>query len=181
MTHSCRKYLLELYHQISEDKSMNYEIVELEQKLVVGKCIVTSNSDPKMGEEIGKLWEKLYDSKCGYYCEIKNRINESAIGLYSDYQQDKYTVTVGAEVSKAENSEFTAKTIIKGKYAKFAVHGNMITAVAKAWGEIWKIKLDRTFAGDFEEYLPCDGCKNKESCNVQICTNCDINIYVAIK
>lgn len=160
---------------------MKYETVELEAKTVVGKSIVTSNSDPKMGEQIGELWQELYNPETGYYGKIKNKVQESSIGLYSDYVGDKYTVTAGAIVSSPENPEFNTKTIIGGKYAKFSVLGNMVTSVAKAWGEIWATKLDRTFTGDFEEYLPCNHCDHKESCNIETCNDCNINIYIAIK
>lgn len=160
---------------------MKYDIVELGQKTVVGKSIVTSNADPKMGEDIGKLWLGLYDEKAGFYCEIKNKANDRSIGLYSDYVGDKYTVTAGAEVTQAENPSFTTKVIPKGKYAKFSVHGNMVTSVAKAWDEIWATKLDRTFTGDFEEYLPCNACDHTDSCDVESCCDCDIEIYVAVK
>lgn len=105
----------------------------------------------------------------GVNASIKNKINEYAIGLYSDYSDDKYCVTVGNEVSKADNQELAVKIIPAGKYAKFSVHGDMQEAVAKAWGEIWKIDMDRSFTGDFEEYLNSDW------------DNADINIYIALK
>lgn len=146
---------------------MNYEVVKLEEKIVVGVSAVTGNSDPDMGKIIGGLWEKLYQS--GISSVIKNKVNEYAIGLYSDYEADKYCVTAGSEVSKAENSDLTIKIIPAGKYAKFSVHGNMEKAVAEAWGEIWQMTLDRSFTGDFEEYLNCDF------------ENCDIDLYVALK
>lgn len=133
---------------------MNYEIVNLEEKTVVGVSAITGNSDPKMGDVIGELWEKLYQG--GVYETIKNKVNEYAIGLYSDYSEDKYEVTAGNEVSKVENDHLTVKIIPEGKYAKFSIRGNMTTAVAEAWGEIWKMDLDRSFTGDFEEYLNCD-------------------------
>lgn len=146
---------------------MNYEVVNLEQKIVVGVSAVTGNSDPKMHEVIGGLWEKLYQG--GISAAIKNKINQYAIGLYSDYSNDQYCVTVGNEVSKAENDELAVKIIPAGKYAKFSIHGNMVKAVAEAWEEIWKIDLDRSFTGDFEEYLNSDW------------DNADINIYIALK
>ncbi len=146
---------------------MNYEIVNLEQKTVVGVSAITGNADPKMGEVIGGLWKKLYQG--GVNATIKNKINEYAIGLYSDYSNDQYCVTAGNEVSKPENDELTVKMIPAGKYAKFFVHGNMEKAVAEAWGEIWKMDLDRSFTGDFEEYLNIDG------------ENADIDIYIALK
>lgn len=146
---------------------MNYEIVNLEQKTVVGLSAVTGNADPKMGEVISGLWEKLYQG--GVNAAIKNKVNEYAIGLYSDYANGQYCVTVGNEVSKPENEELTVKVIPAGKYAKFSVHGDMVKAVAEAWGEIWQMDLDRSFTGDFEEYLNSDW------------ESADINIYVALK
>lgn len=146
---------------------MNYEIVNLEQKTVVGVSAVTSNTDPKMGETIGGLWEKLYQG--GINGSIKNKVNEYAIGLYSDYAGEQYCVTAGNEVSKVENEGLAVKTIPAGRYAKFSVHGHMEKAVAQAWQEIWKVELDRSFTGDFEEYLTADW------------DNADIDIYIALK
>ena len=146
---------------------MNYEIVTLAEKTVVGVSAVTGNNDPKMGEVISGLWEKLYQG--GVNPTIKNKVNDHAIGLYSDYTEDQYCVTAGNEVSKAENHELTVKTIPAGRYAKFSVHGHMVTAVAEAWGEIWKLDLDRSFTGDFEEYLNSDW------------EEADIDIYIALK
>ncbi|MDD3361354.1 MAG: GyrI-like domain-containing protein [Hespellia sp.] len=146
---------------------MNYEIVSLNEKMIVGVSTTTSNEDPKMGEKIGKLWMDLYQG--GVHAKIKNKMNEYAIGLYSDYTEKDYIVTVGNEVSKAENSALTTKIIPAGKYAKFSVHGHMQKAVAEAWDEIWQMDLDRSFTGDFEEYLNSD------------VENCDIDIYMALK
>ncbi len=146
---------------------MNYEIVSLNEKMIVGVSTTTSNEDPKMGEKIGKLWMDLYQG--GVYAKIKNKVNEYAIGLYSDYTEKDYIVTVGNEVSKSENSSLTTKIIPAGKYAKFSLHGHMQKAVAEAWGKIWQMDLDRSFTGDFEEYLNSD------------VENCDIDIYIALK
>lgn len=146
---------------------MKYEIVELKEKILVGISAQTSNSDPDMGAVIGGLWEKLYMQ--GTHQTIKNKASEFAIGLYSDYKDDKYSVTVGVEVSEADNSELTVKVIPAGKYAKFSVHGDMQKAVAEAWEKIWSMDLDRSYTGDFEEYLNSD------------MENADINIYIALK
>ncbi len=111
---------------------MKYEVVNLEEKVIAGISAVTSNNSPKMTEVIGKLWAELYQG--GISQSIKNKVNSYAIGLYSDYSGDNYTVTVGNEISKPENDELTVKVIPAGRYAKFSVHGNMVTAVAEAWG-----------------------------------------------
>lgn len=146
---------------------MNYEIVNLEAKTMVGVNAVTGNDDPQMGKIIGGLWAKLYED--GIQATIKNKVNEYAIGLYSDYTKDSYCVTAGCEVSKPENAELTVKIIPAGKYAKFSVHGDMQKAVAEAWEKIWKMDLNRRFTGDFEEYLNSDW------------ENADINLFIAIQ
>ena len=143
---------------------MNYEIVELKEKTIVGFTARTSNEDPQMGAIIGGLWKQLYTPENTE--KIQNRVNAYAIGLYSDYNKEGYQVTVGFEVSDAESGNgFAVKTIPAGRYAKFSVHGDMIEAVANSWKEIWETPLDRTFTGDFEEYLSQE----------------DIDIYIAIK
>ncbi len=146
---------------------MNYEIVVLEEKTIVGVSAGTGNQDPQMSKIIGGLWEKLFQEDV--YPAIKNKENAYAIGLYSDYSEDSYLVTAGVEVSAAENPELTTKVIPAGKYAKFIMEGEMETIVAEAWEQIWQENLDRTFTGDFEEYLNHDA------------ANAKIAIYIAIK
>lgn len=146
---------------------MEYKIVDLEEKIVVGVSTITGNQDVDMVKKIGDLWVKLYEG--GVNSKILNKVNEFAIGLYSDYRQDGcYTVTAGNEVSKAENKDLTVKIIPKGNYAKFSVKGHMEKAVASAWADIWQTPLDRSFTGDFEEYLNSDF------------ENCSIDIYIAL-
>lgn len=143
---------------------MNYEIVELKEKTIVGFAARTSNEDPQMGAIIGDLWKQLYTPENTE--KIQNRVNAYAIGLYSDYDKEGYQVTAGFEVSDAESGNgFAVKNIPAGRYAKFSVHGDMIEAVTNSWKEIWETPLDRTFTGDFEEYL----------------SQKDIDIYIAIK
>ncbi len=148
---------------------MEYEIVNLEQKIIVGVSAETSNNSPDMGTVIGGLWGKFYQG--GVHEQIKNRVNEFAIGLYSDYVGDKYCVTVGNEVSDVDesNKKLTVKTIPSGKYAKFSICGNMVTAVQHAWQQIWDMDLDRSFTGDFEEYKNAD------------VEHAEVDIYVALK
>ena len=146
---------------------MKYEVVNLEEKIVVGVSAITGNDDPNMGKIIGGLWGKLYEG--GINETIKNKVNEYAIGLYSDYQDNKYLVTAGNEVCKAENEGFTMKKIPAGKYAKFSIEGHMEKAVAEAWNKIWQMDLDRSYAADFEEYLNSDY------------NNAKIDIYISLK
>lgn len=144
---------------------MHYEIVEIKEKIVVGYTGRTSNTSAEMQSIIGGLWQKLYAPECTD--AISNRVNEYAIGLYSDYEGEEYDVTAGFEVSEmpVEDNGFSVKVIPAGKYAKFSIHGDMVSAVANAWEEIWQTPLDRTFTGDFEEYTSMT----------------DIDIYIAVQ
>lgn len=143
---------------------MDYKIVELKEKKIVGFASRTSNDSPEMGDIIGGLWQKLYSPE--NVSKVQNRTNAYAIGLYSDYTETDYKVTAGFEVSELPDSnDYDKEVIPAGKYAKFSVHGDQVKAVAKAWGEIWNTPLDRTYTGDFEEYTSME----------------DIDIYIAIK
>ena len=134
---------------------MNYEIIEMEEKTVIGIATVTNNASPDMGAKIGQLWQKLYS---GAVEKMTGRVNGKCIGLYCDYQQNgDYTVLAGCEIEKSaagknQSTETIVKIIPKGRYAKFVVKGDVQKAVGNAWGEIWKTPLERTFTGDFEEY-----------------------------
>lgn len=148
---------------------MNYEIVELNEKIVAGVKAVTSNQDPKMGEIIGKLWKDFYG---GEVQKLQNRANAKTIGLYCDYgtpNKEDYTVFVGAEVSE-KNQSVETKIIPAGKYAKFEIKGDFVKAVGDCWTKIWQLPLERIFTADFEEY-------QEDSVNGEG----TIIIYIAIK
>jgi predicted transcriptional regulator YdeE len=146
---------------------MNYEIVNLEEKIIVGLKTRTGINDPECQKKISGVWTSLLFD--GFAQSIKNKKSEYAYGVYSNYSETDYDVNVGMEVSKAENSELVTITIPAGKYAKFSIHGHIVHDVTKAWDEIWKMNLDRSFEADFEEYLNND------------MENADINIYVSLK
>ncbi|WP_252249070.1 GyrI-like domain-containing protein [Clostridium sp. VAP23] len=150
---------------------MNYEVVNLNEKKVVGVTARTKNCDDNMTEIIGSLWQNLYEG--GVYNTIKNKSNDKAIGIYSDYESDvnsEYSVTVGCEVSDAENigEDTIVKVIPAGKYAKFIVRGQVQQAVNNFWQELWNMKLNRNYRCDFEEYQNCD------------MENAEIHIYISV-
>lgn len=138
---------------------MNYEVVTLKEKTVVGITARTNNSSPEMGAVIGELWQRFYAE--GIYAHIKNKSNDKALGIYSDYagdEQDDYNITVACEVESAPqlSAGIVIKTIPDGKYAKFVVKGHMQKAVAQFWQELWKMDMRRNFISDFEEYQNAD-------------------------
>lgn len=152
---------------------MDYEIVNLEEKTVVGVMARTNNTSPDMGVVIGGLWNSFYHD--GIYANIQNKSNQKALGIYTNYSTDEkgdYDVIVACEVNLAEglSKDVVERKIPAGKYAKFIVKGDMVKAVAEFWQKLWKMKLDRAFVADFEEYQ--DDCMDG---------NATIHMYIGLK
>lgn len=153
---------------------MEYEIVELEEKVVEGIVVKTTNENGKSMQDIANMWQTFFTQ--GVYEKIENKVNGKTIGLYTDYEKDytkPYNFMVCTEVSEqSENAENrVVKVIPKGKYAKFVIHGDVQNAVGKAWEEIWNMDLNRKYTCDFEEY-------QNNSSDMQ---NQEIHIYIAIE
>ena len=151
---------------------MQYEIVILEEKTVVGVTAKTNNKAPDMGMVIGGLWQQFYQSDI--YSKIPGKLNEKALGIYTDYEDAEkgdYHVVVACETNGAKElpPQTIMRTIPAGKYAKFIVKGHMQKAVAEFWGKLWEMDLPRSFVCDFEEYQ-----------NAEV-EQAEIHIYIGIK
>lgn len=143
---------------------MDYEIVKLEEKTVVGLSARTNNNAPDMGMIISGLWESFYQD--GLHTRIPNKKNDKALGIYTDYASDEkgdYSVIVASEVGQGDAHSLETlptgaikKIIPAGTYAKFMVEGHMHQAVADFWNKLWKMDLPRSFVCDFEEYQNSD-------------------------
>lgn len=138
---------------------MNYEIVTLEDTVVVGLTARTNNLSQDMTQIIGGLWTDFYGK--GIYEAIQGKTDCKAIGLYSDYAGDEkgdYSITVCCRVSEAADlpQGTVAKQIPAGTYARFIVRGELHQAVAEFWQQLWGMDLKRTFTADFEEYQNSD-------------------------
>ncbi len=152
---------------------MEYEIVELEERVVSGIKIETTNQNGKSMQDIGRTWKKLFAD--GIYEKIPNKVNNKTIGLYTEYEGDytkPYIFMAGTQVSqKVEENEDVVNIVIpKGKYAKFVIIGDVQNSVGHAWQEIWNMNLNRKYTCDFEEYQ-----NNSEDMQKQ-----EIHIYIAI-
>ncbi len=150
---------------------MNYEIVNLNETTAVGYCARTNNASPEMGQVIGGLWQRLYSPEG---CQnIPDKIDDKALGIYTEYDNDEkgdYTVMAACRTKGVVIPEgFDIRKIPAGRYAKFVIRGNMITAVAQFWQELWQMKLDRSYICDFEEYQNSDP------------ENAEIHIYIGLK
>lgn len=153
---------------------MKYEIVELEEKVVSGIKVKTTNQNGKAIQDIGITWQKLFTGEI--YEKIQNKVNNKTIGLYTEYEGDytkPYIFIAGAEVSQKveSNKEIVSKVIPKGKYAKFVITGDVQNSVGQAWQEIWNMDLKRKCTCDFEEYQ-----NNSEDMQKQ-----EIHIFIALE
>lgn len=151
---------------------MEYTVVRLKEKIVVGLSARTKNSAPDMSRVIGGLWNDFFNKEI--YTMIPNKVSSTSIGLYDGYESDMsgaYDVTVCTEVSEFSQEipeGCVLKRIPAGEYALFQIEGNRQTAVIEFWKELWKLPLKRSYKADFEEYI--GGTPEQ----------CKINIYIAL-
>ncbi len=153
-------------------KPMPYEVVELEAKNLLTISTRISDLDPNMTVPIGNLWMKFHS---GVYQNIKNKKNPYSIGLYTNYEPEKFTsydLFVGCEVTSKDdsNKDLTEITIEAGKYAKFIVKGNVQSDVYDFWMNLYAMDIDRKYGYDFEEYVDAADMNNAE-----------IHIYISLK
>lgn len=148
---------------------LEYEIVSLPEKQIVGIAAQTSNTAPDMQQVIGSMWSKFYSE--GIYEAIPGKTDAKALGIYTDYAGDNYTALVACAVDGSGNApqDTVRRTIPAGKYAKFIVHGDMVTAVSAFWQQLWAMELPRAFTYDYEEY---------QSDEME---NAEIHMYISLK
>ena len=151
---------------------MQYEVVTLPRKTLVGFQARTSNNSPDMQSVIGKLWQTLFTGDT--FQSIPHKCNDRSIGLYSGYSPDgmEYDVTVGREVEDAPTlpQGMVTSVIPAGRYAKFTAHGDDVETIGRLWAQIWNLPLDRAYTGDFEEYFSAP--KGEKS---------EIHVYIALR
>ena len=152
---------------------MNYEVVTIPEKTVIGLSARLELQSPEETNTIGELWFKFHGE--GIYESIPGKVNQKALGVYSGYANNgnAYDITVGCETmpgTPAPDRTVTL-TIPAGTYAKFVVRGHMQQAVVDFWDALWKTDpgFERAFAYDFEEY------QNEDM------DNAEIQIYISIK
>lgn len=154
---------------------MDYKIVELTEKIVVGITARTNNSSPEMSAVISGLWKRFFEEA---YEKIPDKANPYTLGIYTDYSSDEkgdYTLMCACEVtSENVNEPFEMRKIPAGKYAEFEIVGDMDTEtqfkeIDRLWRELWEMDLERTFMYDFEEYRSADP------------NRADIHIFIGLK
>lgn len=168
--------LLVNIHRFERTRTMQYEIVELPERTIVGPTIRTSNNSPEEVAAIGQLWERFMGEGMDRTIPETRVEPYGCFGLYYDYDMGDmgYTMLVGCETSADAPEGMETQTIAAGRYAKIAIRGgDCVASVAKAWEEIWadeELTAKRAYTVDFEAYLPGEDM----SC-------ADIDVYVALR
>jgi len=132
---------------------MNYEIVKLDEKIIVGQSIVTTNVNGRSVEAIGQLWQSFIGD--GVQESIEGKVSGKGIGLYTAYEGNEemsFKFMCGMEVSEINETHLETILIPAASYAKFRIQGHMVHDVAKAWQNIWALSLNRKYECDFEVY-----------------------------
>ena len=153
--------------------NMNYEVVSLKEKTVVGFLVNTTNENNRSVMDIAKIWGEFMQD--GAYNAISNKLNVKSIGLYTDYEGDHtkpYNCMACCEVSNVEcmPANMVTKKIPEGKYARFIIYGDVQQTVGEFWSRLWELPLDRKYSADFEEYQN----------NSDDMSNQEIHIYIAL-
>lgn len=155
---------------------MDYEIVELPERTIVGPAIRTSNNSPEEVAAIGQLWERFMGEGMDRAIPETRVEPYGCFGLYYDYDMDdmSYTMLVGCETSADAPEGMEARTIAAGRYAKIAIRGgDCVGSIQEAWAAIWadeELTAQRAYTVDFEAYLPGEDMGNA-----------DIDVFVALR
>lgn len=134
---------------------MNYEIVNLQKKFLLGIGIKTTNENKQAAEDISKIWKEVWDKDI--FLSVENKENNFLYGLYTKYEGDytqPYYYYVCCETGDINHraGESTSFSIPEAKYAKFSIRGNYMDSVEKLWNVIWQTDLKRKYTYDFEIY-----------------------------
>ena len=155
---------------------MQYEIVELPSRTIVGPTVRASNNSPEEGAVIGQLWQRFMGEGMDRSIPETRVEPYGCFGLYFDYDMSdmSYALLIGCETSADAPEGMKSQTIEAGRYAKFAIRGgDCVNSVQEVWSAIWadeELTAQRAFTVDFEAYLPGEDM----SC-------CDIDVFVALR
>lgn len=136
---------------------MEYEIVHLPARKVVGLRDTTANDAPDMSEKISVLWAQFMSEETAR--KLQAAQDSVCYGIYTNYTEDGETGTydvIAACESEMLPSGFVQMDLPAGEYVKFKVDGSSPEAIAAVWQEIWGMWLPRAYRADFEEYVSRD-------------------------
>ncbi len=155
---------------------MDYTIVELPERRVVGLGDKIAGTEDHGMEQIGKLWQRFMER--GMMASVPGAVLDtySMFCVYHDYeslQSMNCDMVLGCESAADAPEGMVSYTIPAGKFMKFAFSGDPKDACIEAWEKIWvmeEVHKVRTGKIDFETYYPSDDPRN-----------CDMEIFIGIR
>jgi predicted transcriptional regulator YdeE len=132
---------------------MNHTIEHQNKKFFIGLALRTHNEECSFTMPIHK--ERFFTENI--YAKIPNKISDSILALYTDYEGDytqPYSWILGCEVSNLDEvpDGLVGKVIPESNYAVFASEGEFPQGLVAAWQAVWKSPIRRSYTSDFEVY-----------------------------
>ena len=142
---------------------MEYTIVEMPERVLVGPVVRTANDSPSCPTDILGLWQRFSALPSGAIADAVVA-PYACYGLYYGYERDgvEYDLMVGNEVPPAAAAPegLERRVVPAGRYAKFEIRdGHQVNAVMAAWEEIIadeELSAKRAWTEDFEAYFPAE-------------------------
>ena len=126
---------------------MNYEIVELPARTIVGPTVRTSNNSPEETTVIGQLWQRFMGEGLDRTISEVRVVPYGCFALYYGYDMSdmSYELLVGCETPAEAPEGMEAQTIAAGRYAKIAIRGgDCVTSVTP---ETERVRICRSTSG----------------------------------
>lgn len=143
--------------------NLKFEELKLDSFKISGiSSKITNKNKKERNKQILELWSKFLSSKSLSYKE-----NKKLYVLYYNYKINSFECFIGIKENKTIQG-FKTKEIKASKYFKTSFSYKETSVLNKAWDNIEKKKLDRTYKIDFEEYNLFDIIKNKFDVNIYL-------------
>ncbi len=124
---------------------------------IIGIQVRTSNNNNRAAQDIGAMWNKIYQENIGG--QVPQKVSSDLYAVYSHYEsnfKEEYTYTLGYRVSNLDEipEGLHGNSIEPGNYKTFLAKGTMPMPIITAWEEIWELenKLNRSYQTDYEVY-----------------------------
>jgi predicted transcriptional regulator YdeE len=149
------------------------EIIEINEILIAGISVRTTNQNGQSQKDIGGLWTRFLNENLLH--QIHNRTSDDIYCVYTDYEADHtgfYTAILGCKVNSLMQipNDFVSLMTVPDKYKVYFLIGKFPENVAEAWRFIWDNATDRKYTADFDLY----------SANAKSFEETEAKIYLAV-
>ena len=158
-----------------QNKNSERMTQEIEDFMIIGIAIETSNLNGQAEQDLGALWGRFFSK--GISALVPHKSTEDIYSLFTDYESDyrgNYTAILGHKVSSLDSipEGLIGRRFTGGTYTTFKAKGEMPQAIVNTWKEIWSQdeQLQRRYTVDFEVY----GAKSQQG------KQSEVDIFIAV-